>query len=279
MSHKNTSSPEAGSSFAPVFKVLSESRRNALSAYYHYARVIDDIADNTYKSVDDKKISLEYWRRRIDAIFAGSKTESDLENELAQTSLFYNLKKEHFTLLLDGVTMDLTNKEYATIEELEYYMYRVAVVVGQVCLKIFGYEGKNADLIAEKMGYAVQLTNILRDVKEDYYNGRIYIPYQDLARFNVDPKEFGSSDYSKEFIELMSFEVSRAKAYYCDTLPLVEKEYKKKFIPSLIIWNLYYELLLKIEKNGYKVKEGRTRLTGAQKIITIVKIIFRYMRL
>lgn len=277
---KNSNSPESGSNFFLAFKILSEAKRNALSAYYAFARAVDDIVDDTEKDVQTKKEELTEWRKKIDSIFLGLVPENDeLCQKLAQTVVFYNLKKEHFTLLIDGMEMDIEKHEYATIEELEYYMYRVAGVVGEVCLIIFGYQGANAKEIATIMGHAVQLTNIIRDVREDYESGRIYLPYQDLARFNCDKKEFSTPGYSKEFTDLLAFETERAKKYYAETLTLVDRPYKKGFIPSLLIWNIYYDLLLKIEKSGYHVKEGRVKTNKKEKIVSVLKTIVKYIRL
>lgn len=278
MSDKNA--PEAGSNFNLAFKILTDSKRHALSAYYAFARAVDDIVDDTQKPIEQKKLELTAWRKKIDAIFLGQADENDtLSRKLAQTIVFYNLKKYHFHLLIDGMELDLTKHDYATIEELEYYMYRVAGVVGEVCLLIFGYDGENAVEIATKMGYAVQLTNIIRDVREDYEAGRIYLPYQDLARFNCNKKEFSEPTYTKEFIDLMAFEAEQAKKYYFETLELVERKHKKQFIPSLLIWNIYFDLLLKIEKSGFKVKDKKIKTTKNEKILSVLKTFYKYIRL
>ena len=277
---KNKKSPISSSSFSMVLQLLPESKRSAIETYYAFARAVDDIVDNTEKDAETKKAELDAWRKKIESIFLGMVIENDeLCQKLAQTIVFFNLKKEHFTLLIDGMEMDIEKHEYATIEELEYYMYRAAGIVGEVCLIIFGYEGDNAKEIAKIMGYAVQLTNIIRDVREDYEIGRVYIPYQDLARFNCSKDEFSKPGYSKEFTDLMMFEIDRAKKYYADTLALVEKPHKKWFKPSLLVWCIYYDLLLKIEKSGCKVKEGKIKTTKWEKAGSAIKAIAKYFRL
>ncbi len=273
-------SPESGSNFSMAFKILTEAQRTALSSYYAFARAVDDIVDNNEKDAETKKTELAAWRKKVDSLFLGLVPENDeLCQKLAQAIVFYNLKKEHFTLLIDGMEMDIEKHEYATIEELEYYMYRVAGVVGEVCLIIFGYQGANAKEIATVMGYAVQLTNIIRDVREDYEAGRVYIPYQDLARFNCGKDQFSAPGYSKEFTDMMAFETERAKKYYSDTLALVDRPHKSGFKPSLLIWNIYYDLLLKIEKNAFHVKEGKIKTTKKEKFISALKTIVAYLKL
>jgi len=277
---KNVKTPEKESSFYLAFKILSESKQTALSAYYSFARKVDDIADDTEKDAETKKAELNEWRRKIDSIFLGIVPENDeLCQKLAQSIVFFNLKKDHFTLLIDGMEMDIEHHEYSTIEELEYYMYRAAGIVGEVCLIIFGYQGANAKEIATVMGHAVQMTNIIRDVREDSEIGRVYIPYQDLARFNCQKDEFSRPGYSKEFTDLMAFETERAKKYYADTLALVDRPYKKGFIPSLLIWNIYYDLLLKIEKSGYRVKEGKVKTSKTEKLFSALRTMTKYFTL
>lgn len=273
-------SPLESSSFSKAFKILSESKRNALEAYYEFAHGVDEIVDDSTKPLETKKEELAAWRKKIEALFIGQVPEDDeLCQKLAQTIVFFNLKKEHFLLLIDGMELDLTKHEYATIEELEYYMYRVAGIIGEVCLIIVEYDGANAKEIATTMGYAVQLTNIIRDVREDYEAGRVYLPYQDLARFNFDKENFGKPGYTQEFTNLMAFEAERAKKYYSDTIALVDKDHKQNFKFSLIIWNIYRDLLEKIEKSGFHVKEARIGTTGTEKLVSIFKAMVQYLRL
>ena len=288
MSEENKA-PESGSSFSIAFKFLTDAKRKALSSYYAFAHAVDDIVDDTQKSTEQKKEELMAWRKKIDGIFIGQIPENDtLCQNLAETCVFYNLKKEHFTLLIEGMELDLTKHEYATIEDLEYYMYRVAGVVGEVCLRIFEYRNgndadseneENSKAIARMHGYAVQLTNIIRDVREDYESGRVYIPYQDLARFSCDKENFSNPGYSKDFTDLMTFEAERAKKYYMDTLALVNKKLAGQFFPSLIIWQVYYDLLLKIEKSGFHVKEGKVKTTKGEKISSLIKAMLKSLKM
>lgn len=238
-----TSQPyEAGSSFRPAFLFLKPEQRRALSAFYGYARTVDDLADDGTVPPAEKETALSAWRDRLEALFAGTAPRGKLEEELAWAAGAFSMRKENFLLLLEGVGMDARKKEYASFEELKFYMYRVASAVGLSVLEILGWRGAGARAYAENLGYAVQLTNIIRDVFEDARSGRIYIPLEDLKEFGCDPSSFapppkadgaskgqgpaklppGGADpaalrnsiYPDNFIKLMKFEASRARDFY-----------------------------------------------------------------
>lgn len=262
---------EAGSSFRPAFFFLDKERRRALSAYYGFARTVDDIADEPGMPAEERRRRLAGWRKTIEDLFSGRAPEGALEAELALAVKAFPLRREHFLLVIDGVEADLDKKSYATYAELEHYMYRVASAVGMACLAISGYDAPDAGLLAEKMGYAVQLTNIIRDAAEDYAAGRIYLPAEDLARFRCSPAELGGSNYTPDFIELMKFEAARAEALYAEALGLADPARKSGLVPALIMGCLYRELLAKISRGGFRIKEGRVRLNPAQKALALYK--------
>lgn len=271
--------PEAGSSFRPAFLLLDKSRREALSAYYAFARTADDIADDPAVPVEEKSARLEAWRCGVEGLFCGDVPDTPMARNLAAAIAAFPLKKEHFLLVLDGVTMDLSKTEYATRAELEYYMYRVAGAVGMACLAISGYTAPKADQLAEKMGYAVQLTNIIRDAAEDYAAGRVYIPAEDLKRFNCRPADLGGSNYNPDFIELMRFEAAKAENYYAEAAALADPAMKRRLAPALLMGGLYRELLARIARGGFRIKEGRVRLNRAQKAAAVIKTLAAYIRI
>lgn len=261
---------EAGSSFGPAFYFLKAGQRRALSAYYGYARAIDDIADGPGGPAV-KAARLEAWRGAIGRFFSGRPPEDQLETELARAVKYFPLRPEHFLPVLEGVTRDLNPKPFAAMPDLERYMYQVASVPGLACLAICRYRDGKARLLAEKMGYAVQLTNILRDVAEDCAAGRVYLPAEDLARFGCAPVDLGGSNYTPNFIELMKFETARAQEFYAGALALASAEQKRRLLPVLVMCSLYRELLRKLERGGFRVKEGRVRLNHAEKFIALIK--------
>jgi len=269
---------EAGSSFGPAFYFLRAGQRRALSAYYGYARAVDDIADGPGEPAV-KAARLEAWREAIGRFFSGKPPEGPLEAELARAVKYFPLGPEHFLPVLEGVTRDLSPKPFPAMPDLERYMYQVASVPGLACLAICRYTDGQARPLAEKMGYAVQLTNILRDAAEDYAAGRVYLPAEDLARFGCAPVDLGGSNYPPNFIELMKFEAARARELYAGALALAAPGQKRSLAPALVMCALYRELLDKLERGGFRIKEGRVRLNPAEKFIALLKAWRDYVKI
>ena len=185
---------------------------------------------------------------------------------LKEAVSIFPLKKEHFLLVLEGVSMDLDKTAYSTVSELEDYMYKVASAVGLACLAIFGYEDEKAGEYAKNLGYAVQLTNIIRDARQDALTGRFYLPASDLQRFGCRPEDLLDFNYSPNFIELMNFEAGRAGAYYARARALINPAGKKKLFSALVMAAVYETLLKKITASGFKIKRGKIRLNKFEKI-------------
>ncbi|MGA9722815.1 MAG: presqualene diphosphate synthase HpnD, partial [Candidatus Binatus sp.] len=199
------------SSFYYAFILLPPERRRALHAVYAFCRFIDDIADD--ESIREPALLLKRWREELDRVYAGAPTRA-LSRALADSARRFNIPRELFEEIINGVEMDLSRKRYQTWEELRPYCYRVASALGLICIEIFGYRNPSARLYAENLGLALQLTNILRDVREDAERGRIYLPLEDLARFKVSEEEILGGVYSPNFVSLMDFEARRARELY-----------------------------------------------------------------
>jgi phytoene synthase len=262
---------EAGSSFRPAFLFLKPEQRRALSAFYGYARAVDDIADDGSVPPPKKEAALSAWRDRLEALFSGAAPQGKLEEELAWAAGAFSMRKENFLLVLEGVGMDARKKEYASFEELKPYMYRVAAAVGLSALEIFGWREANARAYAENLGYAVQLTNIIRDVFEDARSGRTYIPLEDLKKFDCNPSAFQNSIYPDNFIELMKFEAARARAFYARARELAAGPDKDKLLSAFIMGQLYSDLLDKIEARGFRTAGTRIRLNLFEKLRAVYR--------
>lgn len=262
---------EAGSSFAPAFLFLDKEQRAALSAYYGFARAADDIADDPASPAEEKRVRLEAWRGGVEELFSGNAPDTPLARDLARAIAAFPLKREHFLLVLEGVEMDVAPQPFRDLPELEGYMRRVAGAVGLACLAVFRYEDAAAPALAERLGAAVQLTNIIRDAAEDYAAGRVYLPQEDLARFGCRPEDLGGSHYPPNFIELMQFEAERARGFYAGALAAAAPGKKRRLLPALIMGALYRELLEKMARGGFRVKAGRARLTGAEKLKALLR--------
>lgn len=257
---------EAGSSFRPAFFFLDPAQRAALSAYYGFARAADDIADDPATPAEEKRVRLEAWRLGVEELFSGEPPDTPLGRDLALAIASFPLKREHFLLVLEGVGMDVSPAPFRSFPDLQRYMYRVASAVGLACLAIFRYDDARAPELAEKLGYAVQLTNILRDVAEDRAAGRVYLPREDLERFGCSENDLSGSNYTPNFIELMKFEAARARAFYDGALAAAAQGQKRRLIPALVMGAVYRELLEKMERRGFRVKGGRTRLSRTEKL-------------
>jgi len=232
---------------------------------------VDDIADDPAGAPEHKEARLLTWRTRIEALFSGSAAKNPLEADLAFAIRTFSMRKANFLLVLDGLSMDIYKHEYATFDELKYYMYRVAGAVGLACLEIFGYRGARGQALAENLGYAVQLTNIIRDVFEDAACGRLYLPLGDLEMFRCDHRAFKNSIYPDNFIELMRFEAKRARGFYAAARELAAGPEKKKLLSAFIMAEVYSELLDKLEARGFKIAGERIRLGGFKKIKAVYK--------
>jgi len=262
---------QSGSSFKPAFLFLKPDQRRALEALYGYARTIDDIADDGAADPASKEASLSAWRTRLEALFAGDAPRGRLETELIRAAATFSMSKDNLLLLLEGVEMDIQPKPYASFEDLKFYMYRVASAVGLSCLEIFGWRGKDAAAYAENLGYAVQLTNIIRDVFEDARTGRIYLPGEDLQRYGCGTSALKNSIYPENFVELMRFEAARARSFYSAARDLAKGPHMKSILSARMMDRLYSDLLDKLESGGFRTAGPRVGLNKFEKIRAVYR--------
>jgi 15-cis-phytoene synthase len=188
----------------------------------------------------------------------------------------YRIPPHHFHQLLDGTEMDQTKARYETFDKLYQYCYRVASVVGLIVLPIFGYRDESAKEPAIACGIAFQLTNILRDVKEDAQLGRVYLPLEDLRRFGVEESEIIGGQMTPQFIELMKFEAARAREFYQKARPLLGMISEDSRGTLAVMMGIYGGILDKIERSGFSVFDGKIRLSVAEKLAVVLKNWWRY---
>jgi 15-cis-phytoene synthase len=249
------------------FVTLPPERKAAMCAIYAFMRYSDDVSDEAAED-RTKAEEMKTWRQALDKAFAGEYGESLILPAFHDTVQKYGIPVRYFHDLIDGTEMDLTKNRYATWEELREYCYRVASVVGFVCIHVWGFEeadGKTLEY-AEACGLAFQLTNILRDVKEDAERDRIYLPQEDLQRFGVTEEELKQGVVSEKFRALMRFEAERAQGFYAQAerlFPLVHPPGR----PTLkIMMQIYRGILESIERNGYDVHSRRARVSTPKKL-------------
>jgi len=254
------------SSFYYAFILLPPERRRALYAVYAFCRFIDDIADD--ESIREPALLLKRWREELDRVYAGAPTRA-LSRALADSARRFKIPRELFEEIINGVEMDLSRKRYQTWEELRPYCYRVASALGLICIEIFGYRNPSAKQYAENLGLALQLTNILRDVREDAERGRIYLPLEDLARFNVSEEEILGGVYSPNFVRLMDFEARRARELYALAQSELALEDRATLLTAEAMRLIYAALLERIIKSNYRVLDRRHSLSAPHKLYLV----------
>ena len=259
------------------FIILPPERRRAFCAVYAFMRYCDDISDGD-ASVENKSEQLRRWRRQLDAAMAGDCGDSRIMPAFLDTVRRFSIPARYFHWIIDGAEMDLNHDRYRTFDDLYRYCFHVASAVGLVCIQIYGYTDERARRYAEYCGIAFQLTNILRDVREDAEMGRIYLPEEDLGRFGYTPEDLRKGIVDTRFRSLMSFEAERAAEYYAkarDLLPLVDKTSR----PALwAMMKIYRGLLGKIVRRGYDVFGGTVRLSTPTKASIVLRALaMRYL--
>jgi 15-cis-phytoene synthase len=247
------------------FVVLPAEKRRAFCAVYAFMRYCDDISDGD-AGLATKREMLRNWREQLDAVFSGTPGDNPVLPAFRDTVLSFSIPAEYFHWIIDGAEMDLAGVRYETFQDLYKYCFNVASAVGLVCLQIFGFKQERAKHYAEECGIAFQLTNILRDIKEDARMGRIYLPQEDLHRFGYTPEELRQGVFDERFKSLMTFEANRARHYYGQArhlLPLVEDTSR----PALwAMIQIYERILDRIVARQYDVFREPIRLPSAEKI-------------
>jgi 15-cis-phytoene synthase len=252
------------SNFYYSFLFLAKEKREAMYAVYAFCRSVDDIADGQASGAE-KRGRLDEWRRELDRCYEG-KPGHPISVRLAQSMRCFPIPKELFEELIAGVEMDLTQHRYPTFRDLYEYCYRVAGVVGLMCIEIFGYRTPKAKDYAVNLGVALQLTNIMRDVRVDAKRGRIYLPQEELARFGYTEAELLRGAYTPTFVELMRFSAARARRYFQNARELLAAEDRRSLVAAEIMGAIYYQLLEAIEASGYRVFDHTITLPATHKL-------------
>ncbi|HWZ97307.1 MAG TPA: squalene synthase HpnC [Candidatus Dormibacteraeota bacterium] len=280
----------AHSSFYPAFFLLPKPKRDGIVALYAFMRLVDDVADEGH-DLAAKQRGLAKWRAALDEFVTGfsqlivgntalKRTDSypkyaaETLPALVDTIERYNMPTRYLHDLISGAEMDLTIQTYPTFDRLREYCYRVAGTVGLTCTHIFGFKDPRALDLAEKLGLAFQLTNIIRDVHEDYALGRVYIPDEDLSRYNVSPEDFGRSEATLGVRELLRFEAERAWQNYeegAELLDLIDADSRGTL---WLLVHTYSALLSRIESLDFAVFGERVRLSKPEKILSIARARF-----
>jgi 15-cis-phytoene synthase len=263
---------KSASNLALAFVLLPKPKRHAMSALYAFCREVDDVADEESRPLEERRAGLAAWRQDVRLACDGGAPSFPVNRELQPVIQQYRLPYSHFDELLRGVEMDLDTKRYQTYEELEQYCYRVASVVGLLSVEIFGYKNPACRQYAIYLGQALQLTNILRDVRNDAERGRIYFPLAELTRHKVSPEEILALEYSDRFAHTAASVAARAKNFYSLAARTLPAEDRRSMIAAELMGSVYWRLLRELERRRYDVFAPRpARLSRAEKILLILR--------
>ncbi len=272
----------AAKNFYYGFLLLPSRKRNALAAVYAFMRHADDISDDPSLPPDQRREKLDEWMSALQRVVNGERTDDPVLFALADAQKKFNIPLELLQKLVQGTAMDVPAKgdsaaqsgaqpHYETFDQLYDYCYHVASVVGLCCIRIFGYRDPRAEKLAEEVGVAFQLTNILRDVKEDAGMGRVYLPREDFARFGLDVPVLANGSAPQSLRPLMEFEALRARGYYRsaeELIPLIDEDSRAA------LWTLveiYRRLLERIVARNYDVFTERVSLSTSEKLRVVAK--------
>lgn len=263
---------ERAKNFYYSFLLLEKQQRDAMCAIYAFMRHCDDLSDEPV-SHDKRKLeqSIRLWRVQLDRALRGDLPEDPLWPAFYDTVQRYKIPHRFFHEMIDGVTSDIEPQQMQTFDDLYRYCYHVASVVGLTIIHIFGFQSVRALLLAEKCGIAFQLTNILRDVREDAQGGRVYLPAEDLARFEVSVEQLRSGREDERFRELMRFEAARARECYTESEPLLDLIDPKSRRSLWALREIYLRLLKKIERAHYNVLGRRIAVSKAAKLTLLLR--------
>jgi phytoene synthase len=270
MHYSRSLTRKSASNLALAFLLLPCAKRDAMSALYAFCREVDDIADNESVPTEQRRVQLAGWRNDIRRACAGETSQFTVNRELQPVIREYRLLFTLFDELLKGCEMDLSIKRYENFEQLELYCHRVASVVGLLSIEVFGYKNPACRNYAVYLGKALQLTNILRDVRTDAGRGRIYLPLAELRKFGVTPDEILRHEYSERFSQLAASVAGRAENFYRLARQTLPPEDRRSMVAAELMGSVYWKLLKKLEAKQFNVFGPHpTRLNKVHKIFLI----------
>ncbi|WP_459614685.1 presqualene diphosphate synthase HpnD [Bordetella sp. 2513F-2] len=254
----------SGSSFYYAFLFLPPDRRRAITALYAFCREVDDVVDEA-RDESVARIKLAWWRTQIDQMLEGT-PEHPVTRALAPHLQACGITRERLLAVIDGMQMDLDQSRYLDWPGLRKYCWHVAGVVGELSAGVFGYTDPRTLEYAGKLGLAFQLTNIIRDVGDDARRGRIYLPVDELQRFDVKAAEILGGQYSERFSALMRFQADRARQLYREAMAALPEADRRAQRPGLMMAAIYHALLDEIERDDWQVLHQRISLTPVRKL-------------
>jgi phytoene synthase len=267
---------KAKSNLAFALQILPKERRDDVVVFYAFCRTVDDIADDAKTPKEERRKALQGWS---EGIRNGFPEGNGLGNELEEMMARRGIPREWLLEIIDGCGMDLEVQRFQGWEELSRYNWKVAGVVGLVCTRIFGCVHEDSDKYAETLGNALQLTNILRDVGEDLANGgRIYLPVNDMIRFQYSERDLVGKVYDGRFLALMAYEAERAEHLFAEAEKLITDADRRALVPAQIMSEIYRNLLTRMKAGKFKVFDRRYSVSKMRKLAILSKYLLALRR-
>ena len=269
MKNKNSDS-----NFYYAFKLLPAKKREAMKTFYLFSHISDELVDNYQKSIEEKTNDFENWVNEFNKALKGSSSNRLLVN-ITNIIQEFKIPEKYFIELLDGIKSDLTFRQPETFEDLENYAYSVASTVGLITIHIFGFTNSKAKEFAINLGKALQITNIIRDVKLDFETGRIYIPQELFKKFNYTPEELKEEITNEGFLKIMKSLDELAENFYSEAEKIFPREDYATLYPAIAMGEIYHSLLLKIRKHNYEIFTQKFTLSKIDKLWIVLKHILK----
>lgn len=259
----------AKSNLAFALRILPRDRRDDMVGFYAFCRVLDDLADAPGLSIEARARMLQEWKH---GLTSGFENPDPLQRLILEIRDRHEIPNGLLSAIADGCLMDLQPQRFQTWDDLSGYIWKVACAVGLVSIRLFGCKDPGAETYAIALGRALQLTNILRDIREDYDNGaRIYLPLDDLARFGYTEQDLASHTRDERFLALMEFEAARAAAYFREADAALPATDRRALAPARIMAEIYQSLLADMKRGKFDVFEKRHRVSRPRKLVILLK--------
>lgn len=277
MQHSRAITQKSASNLALAFILLPRAKRDAMSALYAFCRKVDDVADEDAVPVEERRQQLAAWRQDLKMASEGQTPRMPTNRELQPVIREFGLSFDLFDEVIKGCEMDLVTLRYENFDQLELYCYRVASAVGLLSIQIFGHRQPAAREYAIYLGKALQLTNILRDVKNDAARGRIYLPQSELKKFGVSEQEILDSRYSDRYLALAGSVAQRAKSFYHLARKTLPPDDRKAMVAAELMGSVYWQLLQKLERGKFDVFGAKPlKLSKHYKAVLILRSWLRF---
>ena len=259
----------AKSNLAFALRILPKDRRDDMVVFYAFCRTMDDLADDPGLPTERRRDALDAWETGLSHGFPEPDT---LQKQVTELRDRRQIPNHLLAAIIDGCRMDLHPRRFASWDDLADYVWKVACAVGLVSIRLFGCTDPGAERYAVALGRALQLTNILRDVAEDFENGgRIYLPLEDLARFGYTESDLAGCVRDERFLALMTFEAGRAEGFFREAALALPAADRRALMPARIMGEIYHLLLVRMRSDGFRVFENRYRISKPRKFVILAK--------